>query len=347
MKKHIIALTAMALLFALITSLPASADAKHTLTVGNTGNSIKPAMVVLAQQMGYYKDEGLEVKIEQISNLNEGITAVQSGKLDILPLGVIPSAVFISKGADLVIFGGTIAEGSQAVTLPQNKDKYKDLKAFKGKKVAFVRPETGHMIMKYLIGKAGVDPRKDAEFISLDGFQSVIEAVSKGAADIGFVNSGFGIIAEKKGLAIAFNVGSLAPNAVCCRQTTSRKALNEKRDAFVKFQTANLRAYKLMKDDRKTTIKALMDYSGQPESYVDYCIYGGVMIQTMDPAKNRIKDFYEIMKYNGDVDPNTKYDIAKAVDTSVYRDALNEMMKRHPNDKTFKTLDKEFAKNNK
>ena len=119
----------------------------ETLLVGNMGNSIKPAMIVLAHQMGYYKDEGLDVQIRQISNLNEGITSVQMGKLDILPLGVIPSMTFIAKGADLVIYGGTIAEGCQAVTLPANKTLYNDIKNFKGKKIAYHRPETGHMFM--------------------------------------------------------------------------------------------------------------------------------------------------------------------------------------------------------
>ena len=37
----------------------------------------------------------------QISNLNEGVTALQLGKLDILPLGVIPSLTYAAKGAEL------------------------------------------------------------------------------------------------------------------------------------------------------------------------------------------------------------------------------------------------------
>ncbi|MEG1823458.1 MAG: ABC transporter substrate-binding protein [Cloacibacillus sp.] len=343
MKKIILKL--LTLTFIIMASAP-SAIAAQTLTVGNTGSSIKPAMIVLAQQMGYYKDEGVDVEIKQISNLNEGIAAVQMGKLDILPLGVIPSMTFIAKGADLVVYGGTIAEGSQGVTLKENKDKYKNVKNFKGKKIAVHRPETGHMIMKAKMREAGLDLNKDVEIIQLDGFQSIIEAVSKGAADIGFVNSGFGLIAEKKGLAVAFNVGSAAPNAVCCRQTTSRQSYTTKFDALVKFQTANLRAYKLLQDDPKTAVKKLMDYSGQPEDYVKYCLYANVMVITMDPAANRVKDFYEIMRKNGDLPKGAKNDISKNIDTKIYRAALDEMLKRHPKEACFKKMDKEFAANN-
>ena len=342
--KKLLYLTFILALAALIQT--GGADAAEKLTVGNTGNSIKPAMVVLAHQMGYYKDEGLDVEIKQISNLNEGVTAVQMGKLDILPLGIIPSLTFIAKGADLVIYGGTIAEGGQGITLPQNKDKYKDMKSFKGRKIGVHRPETGHMIAKAKMREAGLDLEKDVEIIRIDGFQSIIEAVSKGIVDIGFVNSGFGLIAEKRGLAVAFNIGGIAPNAVCCRQTTSRAVYDSKRGALVKFQIANLRAYKLMMDDPGTAVKKLMEYSGQPEDYVKYCLYSNVMVITMDPAVNRIRDFYEIMDKNGDLPKNPKKEITNNIDASIYRAALDEMLKRYPKDASFKRMDREFTVNN-
>ncbi|HCL80595.1 MAG TPA: hypothetical protein DIC53_11595 [Synergistaceae bacterium] len=345
MKRIVRGLLVCVLGAAVCTASPVWAE-KPVITVANTGTSIKAAMIVLAHQMGYYGEEGLDVRIEQISNLNEGATAVQMGKLDVLPLGIIPTAVFVSKGADLVVFGGTIAEGSQAVTLPENRDMYEDLAAFRGKKVAVVRPETGHMIMKALIRKAGVDPERDMEYIILDGFQSVIESVRKGAVDVGFVNSGFGFIAEKQGLAVAFNVGKWAPGAVCCRQTTSRAALESKRGAFVKFQVANLRAFELFKNDERTTIRRLAEFSGQPEDYVRHCLYGGVMIYTLDPVKKRVLDFYEVMKANGDIDPATPYGMEHAVDTTVYRDALREVRTRFPESEVFLKLEKEFAENN-
>ena len=345
MRGHGFLPSAFVFLFILLAAPSFGSD--NTLLVGNTGNSIKPAMVVLANEMGYYKDEGIDVRIKQISNLNEGVAAVQMGKLDILPLGIIPSLSFIAKGADLVIYGGTIAEGSQGITLPQNKDKFKKSSDFKGKKIAVYRPETGHMIMKAYMRDGGLDLERDVTIIQLDGFQTIIEAVSKKMADIGFVNSGFGLIAQKKGLAVAFNIGDIAPNAVCCRQTTSRSTFKDKRAALVKFQIANLRAYKLMKDDPKTAAAKLMAFSGQPEDYVKYCLYGDVMVVTMDPAVNRIKDFYTVMGKNGDLPNSPKKDISENTDSSIYKEALAAMIKRYPNDKNFKKMESEFAKNNK
>lgn len=318
-----------------------------SLKVGNTGNGIKPAMVVLAHEMGYYEEEGLDVSFENIAGLNEGLTAIELGKMDILPMGIIPTVTFNAQGSDFVIYGGTIAEGSQAVVTQENADTIQTITDFAGKTVACVRPETGHMIAESLMREAGVDVDSEVKFVEMDGFQSVIEAVAKGTADVGFVNSGYGQVAKQQGLQVALNVGELAPDAVCCRQTTSRKVIEEKRDALVKFQIANLRAYQLCRDDKETVIKKLTEFSGQSEEYVEYCIYAEVMKISMDPAKNRIDDFYQVMKENGDIPKNSEWDLEKAVDTSIYEDALKEMQKRQPEDELWTQLMQEFETNNR
>lgn len=317
-----------------------------SLKVGNTGNSIKPAMVVLAHELGYYQEEGLNVTLETIPNLNEGITAVEQGKLDVLPLGVIPSCTFIAQGSPVVIFGGTISEGSEAVVTAENKDVIRELTDFKGKTVACVRPETGHLIMKNKMKQAGLDIENDVDFIELDGFQSVIEAVAKGEADVGFVNSGFGTVARKQGLEVLFAVGEYAPDAVCCRQTTSKETIATKRNALVSFQVANLRAYLTYRSDKEKTITTLMNYSGQDRAYVEACLYDEVMKITLDPAKDRIEDFYEALKDNGDIDAATPHNVADSVDNTIYKDALDEMQKRYPDDAALAALRESFTRNN-
>ena len=92
---------------------PDNSNVNYSLRVAQMGTSIKAAMVVLANEMGYYAEEGLDVTFEPINNLNDGITAILGGSLDILPFGVIPTCTFVAQGADLTVIGGTIAEGSE------------------------------------------------------------------------------------------------------------------------------------------------------------------------------------------------------------------------------------------
>ena len=105
---------------------PDNSNVDYSLRVAQMGTSIKAAMVVLANEMGYYAEEGLDVTFEPINNLNDGITAILGGSLDILPFGVIPTCAFVAQGADLTVIGGTIAEGSECVMTPENAATYTD-----------------------------------------------------------------------------------------------------------------------------------------------------------------------------------------------------------------------------
>lgn len=316
------------------------------LKVGMAGKDIKTACVILAKELGYYEEEGVVVQLETVSNLNDGVTALSQNKLDVLPYGFVPSATFISQGTDVVIIGGTISEGSQAIVAPENKDMIKDIKDFKGKKVGFIRPETGQMIMKSKMREAGIDIEKDVEFVVLDGGPEIAEAIKKGELDIGFVNSNYGYVAQQMGLEIAFDVGDYAPDTVCCRQTASADAVDNKRDALVKYMTANLRAYETYLNDKETTINTLVEYSGQDEGYVEAAMYNGVMIINMDPNTHKIEELYEAMKGNGDIDAETEVDIVDQIDASIYKDALEVMKDRFETEGLYDKLMKVYEKNN-
>ena len=60
MKKRVTA-TLLGILMAGMTVNVQAAE-ENSLVVGNMGNSIKAAMVVLASEMGYYEEEGLDVE---------------------------------------------------------------------------------------------------------------------------------------------------------------------------------------------------------------------------------------------------------------------------------------------
>lgn len=317
-----------------------------TLKVGMIGKDIKTACIIMAKELGYFEDENLDVQFEKVNSLPDGLTAVSMDKLDILPYGVIPSCSFISQGTDVVIFGGTISEGSEGVTAKD--EKYTELSQFEGKKIACFRMETGHMVLKGLLREAGVN----AEFIYMDSQQSIVEAVKKGETDIGMVNSGFGYVAEQGGAYVAFQVGDFESDFPCCRQTASRTAVNEKRDALVRFEMAALRAYATYLNDKETTLATLAAYCGQDEAYVEAILYGtdtydNAMIVSLDPNKKKVSDFYEVMKGNGDIDAGTEYDINDYIDTSIYEDALKALIEEGKDKEIYEKLLKEFEGNNR
>ncbi len=332
----------------------AANDARKTLPVlriGMPGKDIKIACILLAHQLGFYAGEGLDVRFETISNLSEGLTAVTMNKLDVLPFGVIPAATFVAHGSDVVVFGGTISEGSELVVRPENRGAFRKPRDFMGKKIGCYRMETGHMVMKGWLRENGLVIGRDVTFVLLDSQPTIIEAVRKGVVDVGFLNSGQGYVAIRAGLVVDGHVGDFVPDFPCCRQTASRAFLTERRADLVRFQVANLRAYDVFLNDRETALDALTRHSGQPRDFVEAIMYGlgdyqPAMIVSLDPNKIRVGAFYEVMRANGDIPADTEHDMARHIDVDIYREALGILRQRHPDNPLYRRLEHEFESNN-
>lgn len=74
--------------------------------------------------------------------------------------------------------------------------------------------------------------------------------------------------------------------------------------------------------------------------------YKNAMIVSLDPNTNKVLSFYETMKGNGDIDPNTPYKMEDQIDSSIYRDALQVLLDRGENAAIYERLMEEFEINN-
>lgn len=330
-----------------------SADTED-LNIVLLGKDSKIAAIILALKKGYYEEEKLNVATQTVSGgFPEAMPALSNGTADVLPFGSIPSCTYIGQGDDLVIFGGTVADGSECVTLIENKDAYKKPEDFKGKKIGCFRMETGHMIIKSWLRQNGIEDGKDVEFILLESSAAEVAAVENGEIDMCFVNSGYGYVATQGGkCAVAFRPNELTGKEFpCCRQTTNRKAFEEKRSALIKFEIANLRALYDIESDHAGTIATIVEYSSQPEEYIENITYGkgdyvAAMKFEMDPYTDDVKAFYGDMIDNGDIDDTNKELIVEHMDSTIYKAALDALIERGENKDFYEKLAAEYAKHN-
>ena len=271
--------------------------------------------------------------------------ALSNGSADVLPFGSIPTCTYVGQGDDLVIFGGTVANGSECITLIENKDKYKKAEDFKGKKIGCFRMETGHMVLKSWLRENGIEDGKDVNFVLLESSAAEVAAVENGEVDMCFVNSGYGYNAIKgQKCAVAFRPNELVGHDFpCCRQSTNRKAFEEKRSALIKFEIANLRALYQIENDHAGTIASIVKYSGQDEYYIESITYGkgsyeAAMSFEMDPYTDDVKEFYGNMVDNGDIENKDKNLIVEHMDSSIYKAALEALIERGENKSYYEKL---------
>lgn len=309
---------------------------ENTIRFALPAGQVRTAIVTLADELGYYEEESVNVEFVNSSG-TDALTAITTNNkdLDVLGTGIVPTLNFIANGSDLVIYAGTAAEGGSIVARPEDVEYYQDLQNYAGVRAAMVRNESAWVITRAKLLELGVDV-DSIQLVEVDSTTNVVQAVAKGEADVGFLPLEQAKTLLELGVEVVYAVGELDPNYVCCRQVTSRQKLEEKHDAFVRFTIANLRAWEYYADEanREAIVKVLAEVSGQSEEYVDDYLFVNRTLLTLDPNESGIITFYNALGDTGYFDTSA-VDVADHIDTSVYAEALSEVLERYPDDEFY------------
>ena len=340
--KKITKLIAVALFIASIFTACSKKTAKEgqTIRFGILPGTIRTAVVLLADHLGYYEEEGVNVEFKEVANAPAALTSISlaKGELDIWGTGIVPDLNFIANGSDLVIFEGTAAEGGAIVAKPENVSKYKDINTenYNGIKIATVRADTAWVVSRAYLEKQGIDVNS-IDVMEVDSQVNVAEAVNKGEALLGFLPVEFARKYSEK-VDVVYEVGELEPLYVCCRQVTARTTLEQKHDELVRFTKANLRALKYYNDpaNRDEIVSYLAEYSSQTKEYVYNYLFENRTIMTLNPNRNGVIEYYNSLVNAGYFKGDIK--IEDHIDTSIYEEALSEIKKQYPKEDFYKTL---------
>jgi NitT/TauT family transport system substrate-binding protein len=302
---------------------------------------------IIAREKGYFAEEGLE---PNFIFLRDGRTeALSLGKGDIYLEELIPPLVYASQKAPVKIIGGTLSGGNYVITKKENAEKYANVKDWKGAKLGTVRLSTSEMVSRYALGQVGIVD--DVHFQEIDNYPNIIEAVRKGQVDIGFIAGGpYRRSALELGLEILFPMNEMSPNYLCCRLNAYTPSLESKRDIFVRFITAYLRAYRDFNDpaQRDELAKMFAELTSQDVEFVIEMVFdptrNGQRSYNPDPDLRRVINVWNTLESTGYIKPEG-VNIRDVVDTSVYKDALEIVKKRYPNEPLFDGLEAFYQEN--
>lgn len=322
----------------------------ETIRIGRSTGNIRVAILTLADELGYYEEEGVNVEFVEISDTAAAISAISLNKdeIDVLQVAGAGALSYIAQGTNVEVIGGIASEGGAMITLPENAEKYSDLTNLSGGvKVAGQLTDTGIMITRNLLEEKGIDTNTELDYLYLSSAQNVIEAVVKGEAEVGFTNSEACHKYLDLGINIVYEIGDLVPDYVCCRQISSKEKVAEKRDAFVKKAVAEIRAYEYYNQEANydECVKILAAQCGQEEDYVRAYIYENTKY-TLDPNIHGLQDLFDTMILGNYIENVKTTDIASSIDTTIYQDALNILSEREPENQFYKDLQAQFETNN-
>lgn len=320
------------------------------LDVGVTGKLIKIAPAILADQLGYFQEEGCDVTIQTIA-LADAMASISVNKLDVDLFGIVPSCSYVSQGAQVYVFGGTILNGSEMLVPESFDGDITDPETYRGMNIACSREETGQMYLKNFLQEKGMVLDQDVIFEYVDNSTTALEGLRSGQNDMFITNNAMGFSLSGDGIKVAGGVCDVVGDHICCRQNCSEQAYKTKYLSLVDFEVAVIRGYDYYLNNKEDVIKRLCDYSAQEADYVEAAMYGtdeyrNLMDASPDPYVNRIKEFYHVLENIGEIESDTPYDMEEYAVAGIYRKALDILLEREPENQTYKDLDAVYEEHN-
>lgn len=318
---------------------------KTNFTLGYL-NSTAHLLAFVAQEEGYFKQEGLHVTLTQLSNGTELTAGLESGKLDVALIGSFSGITLQSNGHDISFFGGAMTNGHGIVIKPKYTAGLSswDVNILKGHSVAVAKNSTDDLELKTILKSNNIQIGKGKDQVNVAYFDSqkdAFAALANSEIDACSVYSPYASLAKGQGYKVVYYDANidLFKNLPCCRQTALTSKLSTNANSYVAFERAMIKAYKFYQQNQDKTIQDVSKYIDIDKNYIRTEVYGGYCTSNPDPDKKatvKLKDNAIAAKFVKD------YDINKLYNTKIYEKALGSIITENPNDKVYKSLQDHF-----
>lgn len=138
----------------------------------------------LAQQLGYYKDEGVNVELQDLQGGSKALTAMIGGSTNVTSGYYEHTIQMQAKNQPIKAFVDMgRSSGLALLVAPKNEAKIKSIADLKGKNVGVTSPGSStDMFIKFLLAKNGMRPT-DAAVSAIGAGSSAVAAVEQGQVD--------------------------------------------------------------------------------------------------------------------------------------------------------------------
>lgn len=182
---------------------PASAQdkiEKPKLSIATASLGLTYLPLILADRLGYFKDEGLTVEIAAFSGGSKALEALLGGSTDVVSGAYSNTLTMAAKGQKLIAFVAQVeCPGWILGVSKKYAPKYKSLRDLEGAKIGVSAPGSStHMGLNYILTKAGVKP-DSVSIIGVGTSAAAVAAVQSGQIDAIINNDPVASILLEKG----------------------------------------------------------------------------------------------------------------------------------------------------
>ncbi len=359
MNKRIIVLCAATLIAFCAALTTVSADAEDMMKVRVAAQPTSGQVFqFIAEKHGFNKDERVEVEMVWLSNLSDAASALMAKQVDVLSTyGTGGPLIYISNGQDFNIFAGYMIIGETPV-YGKPETQYTGLESFKGKKIGITRGGTPDIVLKGILYDAGypfrygtdkiIGDEKDSNMIQFLEYKKntdVLQAVAKGEVDFGATATGYQIQARSLGLEVKMWPDELWRNHSCCRMLSMNSYLNENKEALRRLLRSYLRAEEYMQTHMDEVSDLVVENLDLTKETVDSFVQSPHMKYDTDPYTKSVEKMWNKVANFGYLTAGN-VDLQEHMNSAIYKEALESLMKDYPDSKFFKAKMAQFQENN-
>ena len=263
MKRLVAALCTTAMVVVVGASLHAQAPQalkKLTLAMAVTPPNLVHIPPYLAKDLGYFKEEGLDVEIVSFEGGVGSLRTVMSGSVDVALTSGDPPILARVQGAPLKMVYSTSPRLEAVMTVLGGIKEVKDLK---GKKIGIQEPGGfSDLFSRRLLGRAGIKP-EEVQFISTST-SGRVPALITGQVDTGVmhVEQAARAIKRNPGLRNLVNFWEVFPDALYNVVIAQEKTIKDKPELLEGFVRAVIKANRYIYKNKKGTLDAAAEITG-------------------------------------------------------------------------------------
>ena len=324
-------------------SVTLGAPEKTDISIGYL-NSTAHLLAFVAQEEGYFKEEGLNVTLTQFSSASELVNGLESDKLDVSFIGSVPTLTFASQGHDISVIGGAMTNGHGYVIKSEYTDKDEEgVEILKGRNVASVKNSVQDAELQILLRDANIEIGEGDDKVNIVYFDSQKDAYAallNKDIDAASVYSPYASLAKSQGYKVVYYCAheKALENQPCCRQVVKNTALNDNPNTFIALERAFIKAYHFTQTDHEKTVKDVKKYIDIDEEFIETEVYGGYSVSSPDPDKKGTVTLKETIV---DLGYTEDFDIEPHYNTDIYKKALDSILAEGSDD-IYKSLEDHF-----
>ena len=237
-----------------------SAGQSSSLTAFYTAPVVSMAPMWIAKEAGFFKKQGLDVKLVFIASGPLGTTSILSGDVDVGIIGGFAPTRAIAGGAkNLVMIGQSKNRMTGAIVGRKEIASVQDLK---GKRLGIDRVGSNpDMFTQAALSRFQIDPLKDLQYVQLGSIGNGIPALKAGTIDAVTTSTPHDLFAQRLGFKVILDITAMKIPFASTVLLSARNTVERKQADLSKFMRAYAEAVHYFLTNREGTAQIVAKYT--------------------------------------------------------------------------------------